>query len=230
MAHEIDRPHALHHINIPVAFEFQPIEAQWSIVQTPDGELLQCRDGSEGKTFAGRLARKPLDPWAMRDEFFHLKAKKAGSTKSLVEFLNKWGTWKSFSDPKTVWDIFPRPDTWRPDHMWERQKRFMEALTSDPESWLTQTATSIVTGDTLSLYPYRQCLASGCEYALIVTITADLLNKVEFGICAREDCRKPFALTDPRKIFCDQYCGHITSVRKGRKKLPSKEAIHAGKN
>ena len=215
-------------ITIPLFFEFQPIEAQWSIVQTPSGELLQCRDGSKGRAFTGKLAKNPLDPWVMRDEFFHLKAEKAGSTKSLVEFLNKWGTWQSFSDPRTTWDIYPRPHLWRPQHIWERQNLFKEALINDPESWLTQTATNIVTGSTMSEYPYRQCLASGCEYALIVTITADLLNKVKFGICDRPDCRIPFPIeSNHERKYCSQYCGHITSVRESRKKLPSKGGKHA---
>jgi hypothetical protein len=127
-----------------------------------------------------------------------------------------------FSDPRTSWDnqhqrYQGEPGTWRPVEFWERQELFKRGM-QDPEWWLSLPATNLVTGHTQGRFPYQMCLPASCEFAMRMTITIDLLQKVKFRICAREDCTAPFAVTDPRKKFCTQDCAHLVSVREQRNK------------
>lgn len=196
-------------IYIPIAFAFRPQRARWEL----DGKVLRCDDGTASGAMEWRLATKPLNAWLMREEFFRLKV---GNTKTLLAFLNKWGAWCLFTDPLTTWDRHPRNQaTWRPQEIWHRQQLFLEGV-RNPEWWLSQTATNIVTRHTQNKFPYQMCLASSCEFAMRMTITIDLLNEVKFRICARPDCFNVFAVTDPRKRYCEQYCAHIVSVRNQR--------------
>jgi CGNR zinc finger len=54
---------------------------------------------------------------------------------------------------------------------------------------------------------------------MTATVQLDLLRGGKFQVCQRPDCGIPFATSSghPRK-YCSWYCGHLESVRRGRKK------------
>jgi hypothetical protein len=148
-----------------------------------------------------------------------------GNTKALLAFLNEWGAWCSPYDHRTSWDGPSCPETWRPEQIWERQAQF-RAAPRDPVKWLSNPATAIIATSTQNEFPFQMCLVSGCEYAIRMSITFDLLRKVKYRFCKL--CNAPFAVTDPRKIFCGEACGHLSSTRSQRKKRrKSKGATHA---
>jgi hypothetical protein len=55
--------------------------------------------------------------------------------------------------------------------------------------------------------------------ALFATIQIDRFCKARFKKCRRPDCDVIFSVspTETRKKFCCQYCGHLESVRRGRR-------------
>jgi hypothetical protein len=65
-----------------------------------------------------------------------------------------------------------------------------------------------------------------CQEILLATVYADLIQGYRFKFCKRKDCRMPFAVTSGHKrSYCSQYCGHLESLRKSRRK----ETKHAKK-
>ncbi|MGD0975201.1 MAG: hypothetical protein ABR866_14020 [Candidatus Korobacteraceae bacterium] len=70
---------------------------------------------------------------------------------------------------------------------------------------------------TTVVYPHYVLRATSCRRAILDTIVIDHLRKVQFRLCARPDCRTPFAIESRhQREYCCQYCAHIESVRKQR--------------
>ncbi len=61
---------------------------------------------------------------------------------------------------------------------------------------------------------------------MTATVQLDLLRGGKFQICQRPDCAIPFATSTshPRK-YCSWYCGHIESVRRGRKRPSGQQRL-----
>lgn len=214
-----------HNITIPIAFEFCPLKAHWTRTLESSslwgdskeiGDLLQPAIGLQ-------QAKKPANAWTMRQEFFVLKR---GDTRALLDFLNKWGWWRECALSELPMLQMERAVP--AAKFWDTQERFRQALTAPIMGWLykrldkdyqieNQDHNMLLRTHLYPNYPYHRVRVFGCEPAMLMTITIDLLNQVKFRICARKDCGTPFALTDPRKVFCCQYCGHIESVRNNRK-------------
>jgi hypothetical protein len=201
------------------------------------GELLLCSLGTRI-----REKRREANPWAMQEEFLRLKR----TPPSLLAFLNKWGVWgptrtsrpaspevKAAAmgrhrlglppldlDPKRMPHIFGSPvdasalNYLFPAEVWAFQKQCRDALTHPAHEWLAQKLIALVARPR---FPYLVSTASNCQEAIRTSITIDLLQKVEFRICARPDCAAPFSVeTRHQRKYCRQYCAHIESVRKQR--------------
>ena len=55
--------------------------------------------------------------------------------------------------------------------------------------------------------------------AIVATVLIDHLQRHTFKRCAREDCGEIFQLTSRHgQKYCQQYCGHLESLRKQRRK------------
>jgi hypothetical protein len=152
------------------------------------------------------------DAWEMRDDFLHM----ASDHENAIAFLNKWGHWRG-----------GRTDL---ERMLQLQRQVHEALTSPPAKWFTSSVPPY-----LDLwkrdpeYPFFALRTCHCETAICMTVTADLLRRAKFKICARKDCRAPFEVRSRhKKKYCRQYCGHLESVRKNRKSR--KNRTSGGKN
>jgi hypothetical protein len=139
----------------------------------------------------------------MRDDFLRLMPDANGA----MEFLEKWGRWRQ----------------WRnyvlPSEMLCLQQAVREALLDAPEKWFAgHYAFPPMVRSRLSKYPYVSFLTDACEAAIRMTVTTDLLLRLEFKVCARPDCGLPFPVkTKHKRDYCSQYCAHLESVRRGRK-------------
>jgi CGNR zinc finger len=59
--------------------------------------------------------------------------------------------------------------------------------------------------------------------AMLATIEIDHLRGAKFGVCARPDCRVFYEITSAHgRRYCGQYCAHIESVRRTRKRQKQK--------
>jgi hypothetical protein len=143
----------------------------------------------------------------MRQEFFQLRRGDAGT---LLEFLNKWGLWRSGNMP-----IIEQAAA-----IWKKHDLFRLAVKRPIAEWLQDEFNGVLryAYPRLQQYPFHVLTVSGCEQAIRVTITLDLLRQVKYSICARPDCQTPFAVESQHKRkYCCQYCAHIESVRRQRR-------------
>jgi hypothetical protein len=162
--------------------------------------LLICSGGGH-VTDSELCKRPPADAWQMRDDFLRLE----GTGTSALTFLRKWGKWGS------GW-VEVR-------EMISLQSAVREALTSNPTKWFASSKSSLSLWRQTVEYPYFNLRTDQCALAIRISVTIDLLQRVKFKICARRDCAAPFSVTSRhRREYCSQYCGHLESVRRGRKK------------
>jgi hypothetical protein len=154
---------------------------------------------AEGADF--KKHSQPADASEMRKEFLSLKP----NSKSVIAFLNKWGRW-NFEEFVQLSEIL------------RLQQSVREALISSPESWFSSRYSFPPPWRRSPEYPYFFFLTDRCEVAIRLTVTIDLLKQAKFRVCARADCGQPFPVeTQHEKKYCDQYCGHLESLRRTRK-------------
>jgi hypothetical protein len=109
-----------------------------------------------------------------------------------------------------------------PATIWEFQQECRTGLNKPAEKWLSKHPLRKL--DSRQEYPHYVLRATSCRRAILDTIVIDHLRKVQFRLCARPDCRTPFAIeTRHQREYCCQYCAHIESVRKQR--AVKKEAL-----
>lgn len=189
----------------------------------PELTSLIVSDGSDPT-----LSKRHLDAWTMRDELFKLEE----SPRSLARFINKWGEWgwpiTSFHRMLSGTEALKlmlgerEPRFLLPATVWRQREEYRAALLGDPAAWLSTKARLGVTHQR-SEYPYLGITVRTCTQAIEATITLDHLRKVRSRICARPDCNSIFTVeSDHGKIYCEQYCGHLVSVR--RKRAAAKKA------
>lgn len=177
-------------------------------------------------------SERKMDAWAMRDDFMNLEE----SNLALVGFLNRWGAWgessylRYASVPFRRYSINPleKPPTFLfPYLVWKRRRGFREGMLGKPATWLSGSA-SLEAIHRRPRFPYLGVSSETCAGAIETTITIDHLRNVEHRICARVDCDRIFSVdSDHGKIYCEQYCGHLVSVR--RKRAAVKEAAKTSK-
>jgi hypothetical protein len=162
-----------------------------------------------------------IDPWKARDEFLSLRR----STTDLLAFLNKYGAWRR----NLPWDSTTagrgRPRIAFPAAFWNKQGEISEAMKKGAKNWAW--------GEMLAFrprleFPHYVHEDEGCFDAIKTAITIDFLRGVRFKICAREDCAKPFPADRTNKIYCEQYCAHLVSVRKKRAALRKERSKSGG--
>jgi hypothetical protein len=190
-----------------------------------------------------------LDGWECRDEFFRLPQ----TEEALLAFLNKTGLWWSGNDAfRTPQDplytvegrMACEPNLLNPsvEHIWNFREELKEAIKA-PETFIARYGATLDRFDqdenraaTLRKFevrfefsrdvPKAIVPAITCEEILLATVYADLIQGYRFKFCKRKDCRLPFAVTSGHKrSYCSQYCGHLESLRKKRRK----ETKHAKK-
>ena len=178
-------------------------------------ELLLCFDRQDARERTG-------DPWLMREEFMHLPE----DNDALLAFLNRWGSWSvgalSVHSYRFSMADFTRLES-RPwiecvsaFLVWRERKRLRDAMLATPKEWLSGSASLGFTASR-QVFPYLGVKATTCLRAIEVTITLDHLRNVRSRICARPDCDNIFTVESKHgKMYCDQYCAHLVSVRRNR--------------
>jgi hypothetical protein len=111
-----------------------------------------------------------------------------------------------------------------PCEVWTFQEQCRDALRKPVDEWLpTQKLLALIPREQ---YPHYLLRASNCQTAILNAILIDLLRKVKFRLCARPDCRAPFAIESKhRRDYCSQYCAHLESVRRQRRAEAKKRAL-----
>jgi hypothetical protein len=147
------------------------------------------------------------DPWEMRADFFRCKP----TSQSFFDFLGRWGDWDTGGSVVAVSQLL------------ESQLEFREAVKGRPEDWFRFSYLILQSQRTA---PHFRLAFAGCREAIRTTITIDLLNRVSFGVCAREDCKAPFPITSEHaKIYCGHKCAHLVSVRKQRLAMKKEKRV-----
>lgn len=200
-------------VHVAVGFEFRVNPIKWNLLPAPNSAwTLNGEDPGDlliPTAEQGQVKIRHADAWEAREEFFRLQR---GDTKKLLTFFNKWGQWVSDSTDEGV----------AAEEVWQICDRFRRAVRGPLTEWLTDQS---VNASPLALfmpraeYPHFFFATTSCALALHTTITLDLLRGIKFRPCAREDCPVVFSVdSDHKRKFCTQYCGHLVSLRKQRRK------------
>ncbi|HWR34651.1 MAG TPA: hypothetical protein VN622_02135 [Clostridia bacterium] len=176
---------------------------------------------------------KEIDAWQMRDELLELDE----TTNGLAAFLSRYGQWDSVTLPREpvdrssnkivpwvtfaerVWHVsVPRTA----NEYYDVRELISSGLLCTAANWLGSQFASLPFGKPRPEFPHLRIEARTCIDALLGTITVDHLLGTEFRVCARSDCPKIFKVESKHKrVYCDQYCGHLESVRRNRNEAKS---------
>ena len=188
-------------------------------------------------SFGGGVSNgRVRDAWAMRAEFLALPE----DTLALQQFVNRWGVWDQGSLEAQLFrfNLMEFVEAMKerrlgcisPFLVWRERKRLKEGMLMPPEDWLSSNA-SLTFGTNRKAFPFIGTEVNVCLKALEATITFDHLRKVKSRICARPDCDAIFTVNSKHgKIYCDQSCAHLESVRRNRaaakaSKRPARKAV-----
>jgi hypothetical protein len=212
-------------IEIPIRVRFQRIQTKWEICAVK-GDSHHKAALYAFPTIPADYTVKELDPWKCRDAFFAIPE---NDNTKLGKFLDKVGVWlREDGELKGHWsdevyrhykDGNPQPIS--VEGLWRFRTSLKNAL-------VDERARKELANDSALEFPLTFELtdvASGAlgisdvHTMLIATVIFDAARGIRFKVCAREDCKRPFPLkTKRRKIFCNPYCAHITTVRRNRPK------------
>ena len=161
-------------------------------------------------------AYRRVDPWRMRDEFL-----RARTLASLAEFLNKYGHFGRGMQPRAdVGSEYGRI-TWKPHivlpgEIWKHKEAVATGLRSGAAKWFERMHFDLFSRPE---FPHFVHSEHDIQDSLYATITVDFLRGVKFRACARKDCGFLFKLESRHKRrYCSQYCAHLESVRRNRRK------------
>jgi hypothetical protein len=100
---------------------------------------------------------------------------------------------------------------------WEDRKKLISTIESGVADWADGPWTSQFDLLRRPEFPHLLLWDHFSLDAIHHSVTLDLLRGVKFMVCARSDCRKPFAVeSGHERLYCEQYCGHLVSVRRNR--------------
>ena len=154
-----------------------------------------------------------IDPWQARADFLSIKQ----STDELLKFLNRYGVWSNRSSVVFCSMETPCPQIIFEEEIWADRDYVLEVLKVGPAQWFEGDKGSLEHLIPRREYPHYEHKDGFCLDAMTTATTIDFLRRVRFKICARRDCGNPFPADRKGKRYCQQYCAHLVSVRKGRK-------------
>jgi hypothetical protein len=231
-------------LNIPIRFRFLKVPTSWEIHAIAGDRHHKPTRFAFGKLIKPVTLDDSypteLDGWECRQEFFDLPQ----SESALLSFLNKVGVFASVSGivahsskefMEHIRGNHPTPfdvaGLWRlRDGLKEvlvDQKRF--ARTSPRRALSERISEFIPSFDfyspdmsfsfDMSKVPVGVVTITDGMQLLLATIFTDLVRGLKFKYCARKDCKKLFVIESKHKRrYCCQYCAHLESVRKQRRK------------
>jgi hypothetical protein len=168
-----------------------------------------------------------LDAWKVRDEFLNLRTEEG-----FLSFLNRTGRFTA---------RFGK-GTWSYTDFLQWQRTFREFLNVRPPRWGAWLS-SLPNHRDLFMNAVRQhvdfriqfhwrsrqhaaiILAEDSLTAILASIYVDHMRGARYSFCSRPDCRKPYeVVTKHKRKYCNQYCAHLESVRRMRKREAAKAA------
>jgi len=233
--------HTLVPVALPIRLQCLRVPAKWKY------ETVRGEDGSETTWFSAGGGRvepaPPFDPWEKRAEFFRLKE---GDNDALQTFLDGVGLFTHASIEGAIEIALATADRKTIESLKENY-RYVDAADGPHKVWgdfLPLSADSIWStrkgtiremeaprkGLGFDAWPFSVRLANlksgpaavittfAFQEALAASVRIDHLLRAKIRRCRRPDCGIPFAAVGPRKRkYCSWYCGHIESVRRGRR-------------
>lgn len=216
---------------IPIRFRFLSLPVAWSAGTSAKLGPVVCGRIQKWKSSPEEVRLTELDGWQLRDEFFDLHE---NDLEALTRFLSKAGVWSSshleppdwyLADPLSVYpaDVWLFRDELKAALL--HPKGFAAGVT--PKQAKTKTLLDLMAPHPANLFALRFELSdvaagvvtlTNARQMLFATVLADVTRGIRFKTCKRKDCEKPFAIESGHKRdYCGQYCGHLESVRRGRK-------------
>ena len=174
----------------------------------------------------GTVPEREMNAWEMRDDFMRLEE----SSDALLAFLNRWGLWSTptllhteFSQFRVVsrLGLGDQPYVVLPHIVWLHRKLFRDGMLGPATAWLTERA-ALGGLHRRDRFPYFGLTDRTCAQAIETTITLDHMRRVKSRMCARADCKRVFTVeSNHGQIYCQQYCGHLASLRRNRERAKS---------
>jgi hypothetical protein len=162
-----------------------------------------------------------FDARHVRDEFLRLRTEA-----EFLRFLNQVGRFAPASARETWWGL---------DALRAWQQVFRDLLTHRPATWtrrvkllggweqaeVVDQAMNDASTLPIQFRWHDEDFAAMIEAhdvvtAILATIFIDHLRKTKYRHCRRPDCGSMFEASRPGKVYCQQYCAHIESVRATR--------------
>ena len=193
-------------VEVPVQFPFKIRKAGWEVVETSGHRrIVQQQLAGQAGLFGFGY---PVDPWQVREEFLALRR----NEEALLKFLHKYGRWDR--EPPREMDAY-----------WEVQDTLQELLLWPPAVRKLALQLGLITRKFLCTLVWEKgtpLWVVECESimdALAASVQIDLVRRAKYRKCTRQDCQVVFSVTSRHKRkFCTQYCGHLVSLRRSRRK------------
>lgn len=169
----------------------------------------------KSSAFEAPLSHK-IDPWELRRDFLALD----GSTDGLAAFLNRYGSGDRMYSPRFTpgkKGFILKPVIVLPVGIWNEREEIKLGLAAGASSWFSSYK-PVHEFNVRPEFPHYYHRVTLCVGAIEMAATIDFLRQVKFRICPRVDCGQPFPVERKGKIYCSQYCAHLVSLRKTRKK------------
>ena len=194
------------HISAPIRLKIKNLHQSWSV---NGGQLSSKRVDTANKFVF-------IDPWEIRKEFLGMR-----TLEDLLRFLNRVGQFTRSVDSLVV------------EHYWAWQKVIRKMLlvggrdSLERALWESgQSIPKVLRGRGTTIFATVEFGSSkdgrlieltviGTLEGMITSVRIDHARSAKFMACARPDC----AMVFPKragKIYCQQYCGHIESLRRTR--------------
>lgn len=171
------------------------------------------------------------DPLIARNAFLRLPQE----ISALSEFLATYGTWSVGSTLNITFDN-PQPTSPQssvsvvePELFWRQQRSLREAMGEGASSWMSRNQPQLQLSSR-EKFPHFFHEDSTCFEAIMNSLTVDFMRGVRVMRCQRADCQQIFEVSHKGKMFCSQYCGHLTSVRRSRASAEKRAAAKKGTN
>jgi hypothetical protein len=234
--------------NLPVFFQCLCVPVNWerarprfaNLAYLINPNLQQDGDLLEAQIVHGTATT--FDPWEKRNEFFRLGQ---GDTEALLAFLRSVGLFErpglehSLNRDGTALSVVRATDgeTYGVHYLprttekriWSI-RRLLENSLKEPTGW-TGKYSDFQVRIVRSAGQARVIVTTTTFLeALLLTLTVDRVQGAKVRKCARPDCGVTFSsMGGHKKKYCNWYCGHIESVRRGRKQKTRERGLVHGK-
>jgi hypothetical protein len=159
------------------------------------------------------------DPWDLRERLLSLKP----GLPELHEFLNRCGSWNSLTGELAHGSTRSASAHLPGEFHYDRQVIRRGLL--DASAWLARGGPGSLRLTSGSEFPLS-CTLKTALSAIKASVTIDHWKGCQIRVCARPDCGIPFKLQSAhKKIFHNQDCAHVASVRRGRAAKKREESV-----